>query len=114
MHDLWPGTGSLGGLATGLSFCTDLAVVVACDMPFVNPALFRLMLRYLHEDDGEQLQHWDVVAPLVHGYPQMLHTLYRVSALPVLRRQMELENYKLLDILPALNVRYVTRRRCDR
>ncbi len=108
VHDLWPGTGSLGGLATGLSFCTNWAIVVACDMPFVNPALFQLMLRYLHDDDGRQAQRWDVVAPLVHGYPQMLHSLYHLRVLPVLRRQMVLKNYKLLDILPALNVRYVT------
>ena len=39
--DAYPATGTLGGIATGLAAATGWAIVVACDLPLVNAALFR-------------------------------------------------------------------------
>src|SRR5574340_1715599 len=57
--DEWPGRGPLGALATALGV-TDApwVVMVACDMPFTQPALIReIARRALASDD------LDVVAP---------------------------------------------------
>ena len=43
--DAYPGSGSLGGIFTGLRATTsEWALVVACDMPFLNPTLLSRML----------------------------------------------------------------------
>src|SRR5450631_2052532 len=42
--DLYPGSGSLAGLHAGLSAgSTERIFVAACDMPFLNPTLIRLL-----------------------------------------------------------------------
>ena len=43
--DIYPGSGSLGGIFTGLSAAKgDYGIVVACDMPFLNTELLGFML----------------------------------------------------------------------
>ena len=43
--DIYPDSGSLGGIFTGLSAARgDYGIVVACDMPFLNTDLLRFML----------------------------------------------------------------------
>jgi molybdopterin-guanine dinucleotide biosynthesis protein A len=43
--DAFPGAGPLGGLATGLAaVTTDAALLLACDMPLLQPALLRALL----------------------------------------------------------------------
>ena len=105
--DLWPGAGAMGGIATGLMYCKDWAVVTACDTPFVNPGLFELLCRFAVETDGDNRRRWDGVVPRVHGYPQMLHTLYHVDMLPHFRQCISAGDLKLLNVLPAARVRYV-------
>lgn len=44
-HDILPGIGALGGLYTAIHWAKyDHIFVLACDMPFINPALLRFML----------------------------------------------------------------------
>src|SRR5512139_1369260 len=48
--DLLPGLGALGGLYTALSVAAyPYSAVVACDMPFANPAIFLAELKILRE-----------------------------------------------------------------
>ncbi len=105
--DLWPGSGSMGGIATGLTYCRDWAIVAACDMPFVNLALFGMLCQLASEVDGDGRRRWDAVVPRVDGYPQMLHTLYHVDMLPSFRRCMRDGDLKLLRVLHGTRVRYV-------
>ena len=41
--DRYADAGPLGGMATGLALCDDWAILVACDMPFADPELFRYL-----------------------------------------------------------------------
>jgi len=105
--DRWPQTGAMGGLATGLLQCTGWAMVVACDMPFVSPRLFRMLRDMATEDESGAAHRWDAVVPRVRGFPHMMHAVYHASAVPQMEAMIHADNLKLLDLLPRLSVRYV-------
>ncbi len=44
LPDRWPEGGALGGVATGLTACAGWAMVVACDMPLVDPVIFAKLI----------------------------------------------------------------------
>ena len=105
--DRWPGTGAIGGVVTGLLHCQDWAIVVACDMPFVDPRTFRLLCDKIMEGGAGDTRRWDAIVPRVNGFPQMMHAVYHVAALPYIEAMIHAGNLKLLDLLPRLSVRYV-------
>lgn len=75
------GMGPLAGIVTGLEFTSqDMALVVACDMPFVAPDVSRLLVRRQEASDGQ------ATVPVIDGVPQPLHAVYSRQALPSLRR----------------------------
>ena len=52
--DVYPQWGALGGLHAALSACRrDWAIVVACDLPFVTPELFRSLASKRGDHDAE-------------------------------------------------------------
>ncbi|WP_092693554.1 molybdenum cofactor guanylyltransferase [Halorientalis regularis] len=68
-----PDRGPMTGILTGLRAVeTEFAVVVACDMPFVAPAL----VEYL----AERAQGHDAAVPRVDGRDQPLQAVYRTEA----------------------------------
>jgi molybdopterin-guanine dinucleotide biosynthesis protein A len=78
--DYDPPCGPLGGLATGLQAVQHpLAVVVACDMPFLNVNLLRWLIDLA---DG-----YDAVVPQMDGEFEPLHAVYRQECHgPIVRR----------------------------
>ncbi|WP_254280295.1 molybdenum cofactor guanylyltransferase [Haloarcula marina] len=67
-----PDEGPLAGLRTALSVVeTDLAVVLACDMPLADPDLLRRLI-----DDVVGV---DAAVPRRPGGPEPLHAVYRVE-----------------------------------
>lgn len=76
--DSWPGTGTLGGIATGLQQVAGWALVVACDLPLVSPQVCALLLQRAAEGG------WDAVVPRIGGYPEPLHALYHRRCLPAI------------------------------
>ena len=46
LPDSWSEGGALGGIATGLAACSGWAMVVACDMPLVDLAIFARLIAY--------------------------------------------------------------------
>ena len=70
--DLLPGRGALGGLHTALSCATQPYVaVVACDMPFANPALLAAAQTALIQ------HHCDLSIPRTSGGLEPFHAVYR-------------------------------------
>ncbi|WP_423745003.1 molybdenum cofactor guanylyltransferase (plasmid) [Haladaptatus sp. SPP-AMP-3] len=69
--DTDPDTGPMAGIRTGLAACDhDYAVVVACDMPFVDPAIVSYLL---NRADG-----YDAAVPrLDDGWFHPTHAVYR-------------------------------------
>lgn len=93
--------GPLAGLAAGLGhIATPWAFVVACDMPFVEPAIIELLATYRPE--------YQAVVPVVQGHPQTLTAFYAGSCLGTIRALLLAGGKNSLRaILEQLQVRYV-------
>lgn len=75
--DVYPGVGTLGGIHAGLQVARhDLALVVACDMPFLNPDLLSWFVAAAEGWDLVVLKHDQGVEPL--------HAVYRKTCLPAI------------------------------
>jgi molybdopterin-guanine dinucleotide biosynthesis protein A len=101
-----PGMGGpLAGLAAGLGAARhDLAIVVACDMPFLSDRLLS-HLRDIAEG-------CDAVVPLINGTPQSLHAAYARDCLPAVESLLRLGATSLRELLPCLRVKYLSESRC--
>lgn len=100
LADAFPGTGPLGGLATGLAALDGWCICVACDLPFVQPDVFRYLIA---QSDDE----WDAVVPLVAGRPQPLHALYHRRCLPAVEAALHTSGRRMDSFLPQVRTRFV-------
>ena len=81
--DAYPQTGPLGGILTGLAALGAGAhLVVACDMPTLQPAALRLLLDSAAPD-------WDVIVPEIDGRLEPLCAVYADTAIPALQLFLE-------------------------
>lgn len=98
--DLIPDKGSLGGLYTGLSYARSRhALVVACDMPFLNVSL----ISYLFQLSPA----FDVIIPRFNGMVEPLHAVYSVNCLPHIKKLIDEDRLSILELFPLVKVRYV-------
>ena len=105
--DAWPGRGPLGALATALSALedtgTEWALLVACDMPFIQPTLLREIARL-----ALTTPEVDAVAPRgPHGL-EPLHTAYHRRCLPLARARLAGDDASLQGLLASVRVREVS------
>lgn len=101
--DVYPHWGALGGVHAALSACSArVALIVACDFPFVTGELFDLLASFVED--------FDAVAPIQSDQiPQPLCALYRVS--PCLARAEQLINSgerKPIALLQSVRTRWVS------
>lgn len=94
--------GVLTALHSGLSAAeTELCVVVACDMPFLN----RYLLRWLVELSPG----FDVVMPVTHGQTDPMHAVYRrTTCLEAIGRALARGDKRMVSYLGEVRVREVT------
>ncbi len=99
--DHFPDVGPLAGLHAALAAARHpWLVVLACDMPFVNPEVLRFLL--------DQREGVDVVMPRVGGREEPLHAVYRRDAcLPAVEAAIQAGKRRLIAFLDAVTVRYV-------
>ncbi len=99
------GKGALGGILTTLQHSPhELVLVVACDMPALNPVLLRYM--------SMQPAGYDAYVPAwlsSSGERQVepLHAVYTRSCIPEIEGRIREERLKVGDLLDALNVLYL-------
>jgi len=99
--DRYPGTGSLGGIFSGLYAASNQWIlVVACDMPFLNLSLFRCMLA-LTEDA-------DAVVPVIEGRPEPTHALYSKTCLPFIEPKLIAGDLKISGFYDEVRVKYLS------
>jgi molybdopterin-guanine dinucleotide biosynthesis protein A len=104
--DRFPGAGTLGGIATALAAAShEHCLVVACDMPFLNPALLRWLAGLPRDYDalvprlpGESRQGGDFVF-------QTLHAIYARSCLPAIERRLGDGQLRVVGFFEEVRVR---------
>jgi molybdopterin-guanine dinucleotide biosynthesis protein A len=100
--DVLPGKGALGGIYTAIHASqSPYALVLACDMPFVNADLLRYMLGLT---EGSEV---DVVVPRVEDHPQGLHAIYSQACLSAIRARLEADRLKVIGFYDDVRVRYL-------
>ena len=93
--DLFPGSGPLGGLYTGISASrAGLILALACDMPLVRPQLLQALIDHARAHGS--------TVPVAEGRPQPLCAVYEPSALEIMRRRLEDGQLKLTDFLAEI------------
>ncbi len=100
VSDLLPGKGPLGGIYTALEYSSSPYVfVMACDMPYPNPRLIRLILT--------RAPGWEAVVPRRGDYIEPLFAVYARDIRDRFRRRLEEERLKIHEALAELRVRYL-------
>ena len=101
--DILPDIGALGGFYTALSRLeTEFAVVLACDMPFVNRDLLLYLLSLADEHDI-------VIPRLVDGeFAEPFRAVYSKGCLPAIERAIAQNKRRVISFFENMNVRYVT------
>ncbi len=93
--DLFPNAGSLGGVYSGLAAAAhDLAFVAAADMPFLDRALILDLVGRVGAADA--------VVPMIDGYPEPLHAVYRKTALRAMRARIVRRRLKIAPVFDDL------------
>lgn len=99
--------GPLTGMYSGLfSSGSEYNVVVACDMPFLNPRLLSFMM--------ELAPGYDAVVPAFGELTEPLHAVYSRSLLPVIEERIGKNERRIQGIFVNANVRYVTEKEISR
>lgn len=98
--DLVPGSGALGGLYTGLFHSSFFhSFVVACDMPYLN----RSVINYLIQ----RKEGYDVILPKTEDGLEPLHAIYSKNCVPPIRRLLEENKSRIIDVFPFVRVNVV-------
>jgi molybdopterin-guanine dinucleotide biosynthesis protein A len=109
IFDEKPGGGPLMGLYSGLTAMQSMtALVVAVDMPFVQPALLAFLLAHHQENT--------LLVPVVGGIPQVLLAIYPRSILPhieALLAQGKRAPRALLEVAPVHYIEEAQLRQVD-
>jgi molybdopterin-guanine dinucleotide biosynthesis protein A len=102
-----PGMGSLMGIYSGLQAVRHAhALVVACDMPFLNLPLLRHM--------ASLAPGYDVVVPRLGSLLEPLHAIYGKSCLPFMKELLDRGERKIVAFFHSVRVRYVNGAELDR
>jgi molybdopterin-guanine dinucleotide biosynthesis protein A len=100
-----PGAGPLGGVFTALNHSPFRRVlVVACDMPLLNPDLVRYMASLADDADAIVPRHTDEEG---HQRPEPLHAIYSRRCIEPIRRRLERGSLSIVGLLDELSVRYI-------
>ena len=104
--DIYPDTGSLGGIFTGLTASSNRwGIVVACDMPFLNLDLLEHLLAFR---EGH-----DLVVPVIDHRPEPTHAAYSKVCLPAIETRLRANDLKIAKFFDDVRAKYVSQRRVE-
>ncbi len=104
VYDERPGQGPLMGIYAGLKASeTDVNLVVACDIPEVDPGFITEMRSYTGDHDV-------VVSVDNEGRTNALLAMYRRSVIPLIKKQLDEGRRKIILFYPQCRVKYVPMR----
>ena len=95
--DVYPDRGSLGGIYSGLKAAPgEAAFTVACDMPFLNPDVVRLVVARASQGD--------VVIPRVGHQLETMHAAYAKACLPHIEERLLAGQLKIVEFFERVRV----------
>ena len=95
--DLVPRCGPIGGIYTALRTAeTPLCLCVACDMPFIRPALLEYLV--------ERSPGYDVIVPVQDGREEPLCAVYRNTCVPAIDNRIRAGKYKITGFFDEVRV----------
>jgi molybdopterin-guanine dinucleotide biosynthesis protein A len=95
--DALPGAGAIGGLYTALeTTSSELVIVVACDLPFLDEGMLRRLVALAAAGDGAWVRTSGGVEPLL--------ACYRREARATVRAEIEAGRLKLQDLAAHLRM----------
>lgn len=98
--DIIPGSGSLGGIYTGLKVSeTYRNLIIACDMPFIRPSLLTLII--------QQSRGYDVVIPVTPDGHHPTCAIYSKDCIKPIEAQIRSGNLKISDFFPNVRTRKI-------
>ncbi len=104
--DLYPGRSSLAGVCSGLEVASHPhALVVGCDMPFLDKGLLGYMLA--------QPRDYDVLIPRNEEW-ETLHAIYSKNCLEAMRRVLASQKPRIIAFFEEVRVRELGRAVVDR
>lgn len=94
--EVWPDLYPVQAPMIGIYSClerssTDLNIVVSCDVPFVETALFSHLL----SNKGNS----DIIVPVHDGYLEPLCAIYKKKVVTELQQYIDQQNYRLLEFI---------------
>jgi len=104
--DRFPGAGPLAGLHAGLSAAAhELVLLLAVDMPFVDPDLLRHLVDLAPGFDAvvPQVPHPQTRAPAA----EPLHACYRRTCLPAINAHLAAGHRRMVSFLADVKTRFV-------
>ena len=111
--DVYPNCGSLGGLHAGLLAAKSRKVfAVACDMPFVNQELVRMLIgRSRGFDIVVPGTAPDAAEPGIPGFMRLepLHAVYSRRCIPYMEELLNRRSLRIFDFFDRVKVAYVGR-----
>ncbi|MCC7023815.1 MAG: molybdenum cofactor guanylyltransferase [Thermomicrobiales bacterium] len=107
--DAFPGIGALGGIHSALAHARhEYCLVVACDMPFLNPDILRMM--------ANERRDFDILVPEIPGESrqssrglvfQTLHAIYGKGCIPPIEAQIAAGNRQIIGFFDQVRVRAI-------
>ena len=96
--DRYPETGPMGAITSVLEGGEARIFCVACDMPFLNPALIQYLC---------SLEDCDAVVPVWKSRLEVMHSIYSKAILTPFRTLLEQRRFRIANAFPEVRVRYV-------
>jgi molybdenum cofactor guanylyltransferase len=99
-EDVYRDMGPLGGFHAALTYAaTPYALIVACDMPWLQRALLEHQIGLRHTAD--------IVVPRWNKFPEPMHAIYSQACLPHITTNLEAGLLKLVAFYGRVTVRYL-------
>lgn len=107
IQDIIKNCGPLAGIYSGLMESGSFYnFVLSCDMPFINEALIRYIIK--------NCDSYDVIIPKVSRKFHPLFGVYSKNCIPVIEEMIRGGRLKISNIFPRLNTRFILKREIER
>ena len=100
LTDVLPHRASLSGLYSALWHSpAQFTLCVACDMPFLNPALLEYLI--------QAAEGWEAAIPRIGDHLETLHAVYSKSCLNPIRGALDRRELKITKAVTSLQTNYI-------